>query len=186
MQCWGKNYGQAVKNPKEDSKWEHRPPGFLGQWQCYPGYLAVPKHSNPKYWPIRCATLTPPLIQDSIPAQPILYKPHPEWVVVAQCREEILHHPNAKIVERYNKYTNNLPLLQTGDTVTIQSLINHRWNITRKIITALPDWQYWIRVDGSGRITLRNRRFLRKCKLKPAPTPILSTTPGPITTSSNA
>ena len=35
------------------------------------------------------------LLRDSIPAQPILYKPHPEWVVAAQCRKEIFHHCNA-------------------------------------------------------------------------------------------
>ena len=91
-----------------------------------------------------------------------------------------------KIVERYNKYTHNLLLLQAGDTVAIQSSLNHRWNTTGKIITAQPDRQYQIRVDGSGRITLKNHRFLRKCKLKPAPTPIPNAIPGPITPSSNA
>ena len=100
-------------------------------------------------------------LQDSIPAQPILYKPHSEWVEAAQCRKEILHHHNAKRVERYNKYTHNLLPLQAGDTVAIQSPLNHRWNTTGKMITALPDRQYQIRVDGSGRTTLRNSRFLR-------------------------
>ena len=46
--------------------------------------------------------------------------------------------------------------------------------------------QYRIRVDGSGRNTLRNYHFLRKCELKPAQTPISSATPGPITPSSNS
>ena len=32
-----------------------------------------------------------------------------------QHHEEILHLHNAKIVERYNKYTHNLPPLQAGD-----------------------------------------------------------------------
>ena len=56
---------------------------------------------------------------DSIPSQPIFYKPHPEWVVVVQCHKKIFHYRNAKIVESYNKYTHNLPPLQTGDTVAI-------------------------------------------------------------------
>ena len=34
-------------------------------------------------------------LHDSIPSQPILYKPHPEWVAAAQCSKEILHHHNA-------------------------------------------------------------------------------------------
>ena len=90
-----------------------------------------------------------------------------------------------KIVERYNKYIHKFLPLQTGDTVAIQSPLNQRWNKTGKIITPLPDHQYGIRVDGSGRITLRNSCFLRKCDLKPAPTPIPSETVGPITPSSN-
>ena len=98
---------------------------------------------------------------------------------------EILHHCNAKIVERYNKYTHNLPSLQVGDTIAIQSPLNQRWNTMVKIITPLPDCQYQIRVDRAGRITLRNRRFLRKCELKPALTSIPSATPGPITSSNN-
>ena len=124
-------------------------------------------------------------LRDSIPSQPFLYKPHPKWVAAAQRREEMLHHRNAKIVERYNKYTHNLLPLQAGDTVTIQSPTNHRWNTTGKIISILPDRQYRIRVNGSGRITLRNRRFLRKCEFKPAPTPIPSAALGPTTPSSN-
>ena len=99
--------------------------------------------------------------------------------------KEILHQHNAKIVERYNKYTHNLLLLEAGDTVDIQSPLNQRWNMTGKIITLLPDRQYWIRVDGWRRIKLRNYRFLRKCELKLAPTPIPNATPGPITPSSN-
>ena len=117
---------------------------------------------------------------------PFLYKPHSKWVAAAQCWEEILFHHNAKIVERYNKYTHNLPLLQADDTVAIQSPLDHRWNMTGKIISALPDHQYRIRVNGSGRITLRNNCFLRKCKFKPTPTPIPSATPGPINPTSNA
>ena len=120
--------------------------------------------------------LLPCQLRDSIPSQPILYKPNPEWVAVAQHCKEILYHRNTKIVEKYDKYTHNLPPLQAGDSVAIQSPLNHRWNTMGKIITALPDCQYQIRVDGSGRITLRNCYFFRKCKLKPAPTSVPSAT----------
>ena len=40
-------------------------------------------------------------------------------------------------------------------------------------------------MNQEGRITLKNHCFLRKCELKPAPTPIPSASPGPITPSSN-
>ena len=125
-------------------------------------------------------------LRDSIPSQPFLYKPHPEWIAAAQRRELILQKRNAKLVERYNRHTHNLCPLQAGDTVTIQNPLNRRWNTTGKIISALPERQYKIRVDGSGRITLRNRRFLKKCNLKPTPTPIPSATLGPRIPSTNA
>ena len=114
--------------------------------------------------PIQSISLSPAQLfvhrrlHDSIPSQPILYKPHPEWISVVQRRKEMLHHCNAKIVERYNRYTHNLPPLQAGDTVAIQSPINHRCNTTGKVISSLPDRQYQIRVNGSRRITLMNQR----------------------------
>ena len=55
--------------------------------------------------------------------------------------------------------------------------LNHQWNTTGKVITVLPNRQYRIKVDGSGKIMLRNRFFLRKCKFKTAPKPTPSATP---------
>ena len=103
-----------------------------------------------------------------------------------QCHEEILHHHNAKMVERYDRYTHNLCSLWTGDKVAIQSPLNYQCNTTGKIITVLPECQYWIRGDGSGRITLRNSRLLRKWEIKAIPTPISCATPVPITSTNNA
>ena len=122
---------------------------------------------------------------DSIPSQPTLFKPHLEWVAAAQRRDELLHHRNSKIVERYNRHTHNLSPLQTGNTVAIQSPLNHHWNTMEKVIATLPNRQYRIRVDGSGWITLRKHHFLRKCKFKTAPKPIPSATPAAITPTIN-
>ena len=36
---------------------------------------------------------------NSIPSQPTLYKPHPELVTAAQCRDELLHHQNSRKVQ---------------------------------------------------------------------------------------
>ena len=95
---------------------------------CHPNVLGL--NSRSSFFPIQSIGLS--LVQlllhhrllDSIPSLSIIYKPHPEWVVAAQCWEEILLHHNAKIVERYNKYTHNFPPLQAGDTIAIQSPLN--------------------------------------------------------------
>ena len=65
-----------------------------------------------------------------------------------------------------------------GQIVSIQCTNNGRWNTTGQIIETLPHNQYQIRVDGSGRITLRNRRFLRKLETPVTPHPILSPSNG--------
>ena len=36
-----------------------------------------------------------------------------------------------------------------------------KWNKSGYIVEALPHRQYRVRIDGSGRVTLRNRRFLK-------------------------
>ena len=53
-------------------------------------------------------------LRDPIPSQPTLYKLHLEKLAAAQRRDELLHHRNSKIVERYNRHTHNLSRLQTG------------------------------------------------------------------------
>ena len=91
---------------------------------------------------------------------------------------------NSSTTETANRYNRPHPL-QTGDTVAIQSPLNHQWNTTGKVITALPNRQYRIKVDRSGRTTLRNHRFLRKCKFKTASKPIPSATSAAITPTIN-
>ena len=62
-----------------------------------------------QYWntPIQGIGLSPAQLllhcwlHDSIPTEPILYKPHAEWAVAAQHRKKILHYHNAIIVEKY-------------------------------------------------------------------------------------
>ena len=159
----------SQENPKEDSEWEHKSPGFLGQWQCCSGHLVVPKHPNLKYWPITGATPTPPPTPGFRSCTANALQATPRMGSGGTTPRGILHYRNAKIVERYHKYTHKLPPLRAGDTVAIQSPLNHRWNTTEEINTTLPNRQYRIRVDGPGRITLRNRHFLRKCELKHQP-----------------
>ena len=57
------------------------------------------------------------------------------------------------------------PTLTCGDFVRIQNQIGHhpkKWDKTGTVIEVRQFNQYVVRVDGSGRVTLRNRKFLRK------------------------
>ncbi len=58
-----------------------------------------------------------------------------------------------------------LPDLKVGDMVQIQNQRGNdpkRWNKSGKIIEKLDFDQYLVKVDGGGRLTRRNRRFLKK------------------------
>ena len=98
-------------------------------------------------------------LRDFVPSHPTLYKPHAEWITAARNREKSLSQRNARLIEKYNRTAHTLRPLLKGQIVSIQCTNNNRWNTTGQIIETLPHNQYRIRVDGSGRITLRNRRF---------------------------
>ena len=59
----------------------------------------------------------------------------------------------------------DLPDLKVGDTVLIQNqrgVDPKRWCKSGKIVEKLDFNQYLVKVDGGGRLTRRNRRFLKK------------------------
>ena len=80
-------------------------------------------------------------------------------------REEALRHRHTKAHERLSEHTKRLPVLRIGDHVRLQNQIGHfplKWDKTGIIIEVRQFDQYLVKIDGSGRTTLRNRKFLRK------------------------
>ena len=89
-------------------------------------------------------------------------KLRPEWDVIADSRERALAKRALKAIETGGK---ELKPLCIGDSIQIQNQTgNHpgKWYITGVITGILPHRQYQVVVDGSRRVSLRNRRFLRK------------------------
>ena len=89
-----------------------------------------------------------------------------EWRQLAEDRETALCRGHVQSMERYNEHTRNLPPLQMGDIVFAQNQGGanpRRWEKTGKVVETHDHNQYMIRMDGSSRTTLRNRRFLRRC-----------------------
>ena len=103
-------------------------------------------------------------LRDHIPAHPSHYHLHPNWMISAKEREEAYNKRNHVITEQYNTSTHLLPPLPIGTTVMIQNRGKHRprqWLRTGQIVEALPHRQYRVKTNGSGRLTLQNRCFLR-------------------------
>ena len=69
---------------------------------------------------------------------------------------------NTKLTTEYNRTAHELSTLEVGNFVAIQNQRTKRWDITGLVVEVLPERQYRISIDGSGRITLRNRRFMKK------------------------
>jgi len=80
-------------------------------------------------------------------------------------KEEALRSRYVKSLENLSEHTRSLPPLNCGDHVMIQNQTGNFPNKWGKsgIIVELKDYhQYVVKVDGSGRLTIRNRKFLRK------------------------
>ena len=102
-------------------------------------------------------------LRDSVPSHPKHYRLHKEWVVSAQEREKAYSDRNKLVESRYNQRAHSLQPLSVKSLVRIQE--KGRWNRTGRIVEVLPFRQYRIRMDGSGRVTIRNRRFLKPLQL---------------------
>ena len=120
-------------------------------------------------------------IRDAIPIPLGRYCPHNTWKEILAHRERALAKRHSREHEKWTEHTQLLQPLRVGDHVYIQNLVGNnpkRWERTGVIVEVRQFHQYVVRVDGSGRVTLRNRQHLRKfVPFRPETTsnPVLST-----------
>ena len=116
-----------------------------------------------KLSPAQCVFGRP--IKDLIPIPPDKYEPHQTWKDTLSAREEALRNRHMKAAERWSEHTKRLPELRVGDYVRLQNQLGphpKKWDKTGQVIEVRQHDQYLVKVDGSGRVTLRNRKFLRR------------------------
>ena len=104
-------------------------------------------------------------IRDAIPILMGRYSPHETWKELMSHRELALAKRHSREHEKWSEHTRKLPPLRVGDHVFLQNLTgNHprRWDRTGTVVEVKQFHQYVVRVDGTGRVTLRNRQHLRK------------------------
>ena len=129
---------------------------------------AILQHRNTpdpgtKLSPAQCIFGRP--IRDFIPILPARYKPHSTWEDTLAMREQALRNRHMKAAEKWTEHTKRLPPLKVGDKVRIQNQTGqhpNKWDKTGTVVEVKQFDQYCIKVDGSGRVSLRNRKFLRK------------------------
>ena len=98
-------------------------------------------------------------LRDHVPSSPELYKPSRSWLMLAADRERLFERRNSEIASRYNATAHALVPLSPRTAVTVQT--KRKWDRSGVIVECLPHRQYRVRLDGSGRLVLRNRRFLK-------------------------
>ena len=65
-----------------------------------------------------------------------------------------------RAAEYWSEHTKRLPAFVVGDYVRIPQ--PNKWDKTGRVVEVRQFDQCMVRVDGSGRMTVRNRKFLRK------------------------
>ena len=100
-------------------------------------------------------------LKDTIPSHPKHYQVNKDWILSAIERESLYAKRNKVVEQEYNRKSHSLPPLSIGTQVLVQK--SKKWSDQGVIVEVMPHRQYRIRMLGSGRITLRNRRYLKPC-----------------------
>ena len=104
-------------------------------------------------------------LRDHLPGTKEVYVQRKEWLMIQREREIALAEKYGKIKEDREKGTKRLRSLSVGDNVMIQEQKGSeplRWKRSGIVVEKKEYDQYVVRMDGSGRTTLRNRKFLRR------------------------
>ena len=110
------------------------------------------------------------MIRDFIPVTPGKYLPHETWRDTLRSREEALRIRHSRDAEYWSEHSKRLPPLTVNDHVRVQNQTGQhptKWDKTGIVTEVRQNDQYTIKIDGSGRVTLRNRKFLRCFPLSP-------------------
>ena len=87
------------------------------------------------------------------------------WTDAWRQKEEALRTRYQGCQQRLAEHSRDLPPLSPGNRVAVQNQTGRRankWEKTGTVVEVRDHNKYIIKVDGSGRLSLRNRRFLRK------------------------
>merc|ERR1711888_275636 len=104
-------------------------------------------------------------MRDFLPSLPHKYEPCKDWVVTQEYRERTLALKREADHEKWSQKTRDLDMLEVGTPVIIQNQTGNnptKWDKTGVVLENKPHSQVLVRVDGSRRVTLRNRRFIRE------------------------
>ena len=101
-------------------------------------------------------------LRDTLPLPTERYKVNPHWAFVLRERERTMSEKNNEVKVRHDENAHSLPELTVGDRVLCQNAKTKKWDRSGEVAEVCPHRQYTVRMDGSARLSSRNRRHLQK------------------------
>ena len=131
---------------------------------------ALLQHRNT---PVRGLELSPAQLalgrnlRDTVPLPRKRYLVDPKWAQHLRSRERAMSAENIKNKKRFDEHSKELQKLNIGDEVLCQNTRTKKWEKLGIVVEVCQNRQYNVKMIGSGRISLRNRKHLRKQLTKP-------------------
>ena len=103
-------------------------------------------------------------LRDFLPALHNKLEPMKDWSVTLEHRERMLAKKRDQDGQKWAARTKDLEEIEVGTPVSIQNQTGShptKWDKTGVVLENRPYQQVLVKVDGSRRATLRNRRFVR-------------------------
>ncbi|XP_066974232.1 uncharacterized protein [Macrobrachium rosenbergii] len=135
--------------------------GDGGSLDCNKASLAMPQYLNTPICNINkspAQLATGGQLRDGVPMAKQHYLVDRLWQQVLRRRKLQMATNREKIIA--NHATRTLKPLEVGARVRVQNQATKEWDRTGLVVDSLPHRQYRIKLDGSGRLSLRNRRHI--------------------------
>ena len=107
-------------------------------------------------------------LRDGVPVARQYYKVDQHWRRTLRSRERHMTQSQAELPATRGEVPRQLPALTVGDRVLIQDAATGVWDRSGMVVEVKPHRQYTVKLSGSGRLSVRNRRHL---KVSATPTP---------------
>ena len=100
-------------------------------------------------------------LRDCLPTDPRALRPSRLWIKAASRREEAFYKRNLEMSQRYDSTARSLSPIPVGTRVLIQECYGKKRWCKSGVVVEFNNRKYFIKMDGSGRVLSRNRRFIR-------------------------
>lgn len=106
-------------------------------------------------------------LRDGVPTAKQNYKVNPEWQQTLEERETQMAQRHEEIRQQSPGQRRRRRRLQPGARVWVQDQTSKAWSKSGTVVEVHPYRQYAVRMDGSGRISIRTRGHLKEAAPQP-------------------